>query len=162
MFEDQASMLAAYDGIGVRVGKVQVSSAVRARFDEGDPEATRRALERFREDRYLHQTMTLIHGDEPVFFEDLSEALATDTCAGEWRVHFHVPIFVERLGPLHTTASEIGALLEVVRDRPEIRHFEVETYAWDVLPAEHKGTLAEDIAAELRWLDARMAAGHDA
>ncbi len=46
-----------------------------------------------------------------------------------------------------------------MKHRPEIRHFEVETYAWDVMPAEHKGTLAEDIAAELRWLDSRMAAG---
>ncbi len=154
MFEDQAAMFAAYDSVGVQVGKVQVSSAVRAVFDDAD--ATLRALERFGEDRYLHQTMVRPDGGEPAFHEDLHDAMASSPPSGEWRVHFHVPIFLERLGPLHTTSDEIDACLELVQDRPEIRDFEVETYAWDVLPAEHKGTLAGDIAAELRWLDNRL------
>ena len=161
MFEDQAAMLAAYDSVGVQVGKVQVSSAVRALFDDRNTHhMVRNELERFREQRYLHQTMVRTGDDaEPVFYEDLPDALAAAPAVGEWRVHFHVPIFLERLGPLRTTAREIDTWLELVRDRPEIRHFEVETYAWDVLPAEHKGTLARDIAAELRWLGTRMDAG---
>ena len=160
MFEDQAAMLAAYDSIGVLVGKVQVSSAVRARFDDADVDAVRSELERFREQRYLHQTMVrCADGAEPVFYEDLPLALALAQPAGEWRVHFHVPIFLERIGPLHTTADRIDEWLDLVRDRPEIRHFEVETYAWDVLPASLKGTLARDIAAELRWLGTRLATG---
>lgn len=158
MFEDQAAMLAAYDSIGVQVGKVQVSSALRARFD--DTGAALDELRAFREDRYLHQTMVRsAPGAETVFYEDLPEALASAPAAGEWRVHFHVPIFLKRLGPLRTTAHEIDTWLDLVKHRPEIRHFEVETYAWEVMPAEHKGTLAQDIAAELRWLDSRMAAG---
>ena len=85
--------------------------------------------------------------------------MASATPAGEWRVHFHVPIFLDRLGPLRTTADEIDTWLLLVRDRPEICHFEVETYAWEVMPAEHKRTLADDIAAELRWLDGRLDTG---
>ena len=70
-----------------------------------------------------------------------------------------MPIFLERCGRLRTTIDHIETWLDLVRDRPEIRHFEVETYAWDVLPPELKGgTLALDIAAELRWLDGRLAA----
>ena len=164
MFEDQAGMLAAYDAIGVRVGKVQVSSAVRARFDHVDAGERRLVLEelgRFREQRYLHQTMVRsAPGDEPVFFDDLPDALASAAPRGEWRTHFHVPIFLERCGRLHTTIDEIETCLDLVRDRSEIRHFEVETYAWEVLPSELKGeTLALDIARELRWLGARLAAG---
>ncbi len=159
MFEDQAAMLAAYDAVGVQVGKVQVSSAVRAQFDDADGDVVRAALGRFREERYLHQTMVrTAQSAEPVFYEDLPDALAVATPAGEWRVHFHVPIFLDRLGPLWTTAHEIDTWLLLVRDRPEICHFEVETYAWDVMPAEHKRTLAEDIAAELRWLEDRLGA----
>ena len=154
MFEDQAGMLAAYDSVGVQVGKVQVSSAVRARFDDGEAHTVRSELERFREQRYLHQTMVRTGDDaEPVFYEDLPDALASAPGAGEWRVHFHVPIFLERLGPLETTAHEIDTWIELVRDRPEIRHFEVETYAWDVLPPSLAGVdLAEGIAHELTWL----------
>ncbi len=162
MFEDQAAMLAAYDAVGVQVGKVQVSSAVVARFDgdDADRAAVVTALSGFREDRYLHQTMVRTgQSAEPVFYEDLPDALAAATPAGEWRVHFHVPIFLARLGPLRTTAHEIDTWLRLVKDRPEIRDFEVETYAWDVMPAEHKRTLADDIAAELRWLDERLGTG---
>ncbi len=157
MFEDQAAMFAAYDSVGVQVGKVQVSSAVRAVFDDAD--ATLRALERFSEDRYLHQTMVRPDGGEPAFHEDLHDAMASSPPSGEWRVHFHVPIFLERLGPLRTTAHEIDRWLALVKDRPEFRDFEVETYAWEVMPAEHKRTLADDIAAELRWLDGRLGTG---
>ena len=133
---------------------------MRARFDDADVDAVRSELERFREQRYLHQTMVrCADGAEPVFYEDLPLALALAQPAGEWRVHFHVPIFLERIGPLHTTADRIDEWLDLVRDRPEIRHFEVETYAWDVLPASLKGTLARDIAAELRWLGTRLATG---
>ena len=163
MFEDQAAMLAAYDSVGVLVGKVQVSSGVVARFDEPDAEhaALVGALGGFREDRYLHQTMVRTGTTaEPVFYEDLSDALAVVAApAGEWRVHFHVPIFLERLGPLRTTAHEIDRWLDLVKDRPEFRDFEVETYAWAVMPAEHKRTLADDIAAELRWLGGRLGTG---
>jgi len=160
MFEDQAAMLAAYDSVGVQVGKVQVSSAVVARFDGADPDEVRSALGRFREQRYLHQTMVrTAKTAEPVFYEDLSDALASAEPVGEWRVHFHVPIFLERLGPLRTTAHEIDRWLDLVKDRPEFRDFEVETYAWAVMPAEHKRTLADDIAAELRWLGGRLGTG---
>jgi hypothetical protein len=162
MFEDQAAMLGAYDSVGVQVGKVQVSSAVRAQFDDADGDVVRAALGRFREERYLHQTMVRTEQTaEPVFYEDLPDALASATPAGEWRVHFHIPIFLDRLGPLRTTADEIDKWLMLVRDRPEICHFEVETYAWEVMPAEHKRTLAEDIAAELRWLHGRFGTGTD-
>ncbi len=162
MFEDQAAMLAAYDAVGVQVGKVQVSSAVVARFDDADADhaALVSALGGFREDRYLHQTMIRTGKNaEPVFYEDLADALASATPDGEWRVHFHVPIFLERLGPLRTTAHEIDTCLLLVKDRPEIRDFEVETYAWEVMPAEHKRTLADDIGAELQWLDGRLGTG---
>ena len=164
MFEDQSRMLAAYDSIGVLVGKVQVSSAVSAWFDDMAAAERRGALEelgRFQEQRYLHQTMVRSAPDaEPVFYEDLPEALASAEPIGEWRTHFHVPIFLERCGRLRTTIDHIETWLDLVRDRPEIRHFEVETYAWDVLPPELKGgTLALDIAAELRWLHDRLAAG---
>ena len=170
MFEDQALILARYDKIGLAVGKVQVSSAVRVRFDELDPADRRAAVEQLRqfdEERYLHQTMVKTPqgpegGPALTFFEDLTDALADLTsradAAGQWRIHFHVPIFLERFGLLQTTRDEIERCLELMADRPEVRHFEVETYAWDVLPAHLKGeTLAADIARELRWLQRALA-----
>ena len=60
MFEDQAEVLKKYHAAGLAVGKVQVSSAVRAALDELD-QAERSAalaqLAEFNEPRYLHQTL---------------------------------------------------------------------------------------------------------
>ena len=72
---------------------------------------------------------------------------------GQWRVHFHVPIYVERFGLLSTSRPDIEACLHAVRQCPELSHFEIETYAWTVLPESlRQPSLAEGIAAEIRWL----------
>ena len=36
---------------------------------------------------------------------------------------------------------------------PDLKHFEVETYAWNVLPEEHQvSNLADGIAKEMTWV----------
>jgi hypothetical protein len=160
MFEDQAEVLERYRGAEIGVGKIQVSSALAVCFDglAGTERASARdELAKFAEDRYLHQTV--VRGDDGrhEFYEDLPAALQGHPASGTWRVHFHVPIFAEHLGRLETTQREIGACLACLADDPEIEHLEVETYAWDVLPDEHRAdSLADGIARELRWLRGRV------
>ncbi len=155
MFEEQAQVLRAYREAGIRVGKVQVSSAVTA---DGSHEALA-VLSSFAEQRYLHQTCVRQAADgSPVvqrggatdqlrdaaadaargvvhFYEDLPLALAAMP-AGEWRTHFHVPVFARRLGALGTTQGAIDDCLAEIATWPAAERpcFEVETYAWDVLP----------------------------
>jgi hypothetical protein len=61
-----------------------------------------------------------------------------------------------------TTQPDIGECLAALGE--DTRHFEVETYAWSVLPrALQTADLADGIAQELRWLraaDARVT-GHE-
>jgi hypothetical protein len=111
-------------------------------------------LETFREERYLHQTMVR-RGEETKFYEDLPAALAAerDLPFGEWRVHFHVPIFLSRFGRLQGTQDEIVRCLAAAKETTSCQHFEVETYAWGVLPEEmRRGELADGIAQEMQWL----------
>jgi hypothetical protein len=69
-----------------------------------------------------------------------------------------VPIFVERFGRLETTQSEIGSCLDACRRFSDVQHFEVETYAWSVLPESYRpAKLADGIAAEMRWFWERPA-----
>lgn len=147
MFEDQAEALAAYRAAGIRVGKVQVSSAVEC---DGSERGFRllRALD---EPRWLHQTCVLEGTGEVRFFADL-EAAMDSTAHGVWRTHFHVPVSARALGALGTTQRQITDCFAAIRPEDGISHFEVETYAWSALPMEHRGGgLAESIAAELRW-----------
>ncbi len=156
MFEDQRDIFERYAAINAKIGKVQLSSAVAIDFDalgETDRAAALEELRHFGEERYLHQTMIRSDRGEMTFHEDLPDALAGDAApAGEWRVHFHVPIFCRSLGMLNTTQETLRTCAELLEKHPDIHHLEVETYAWDVLPEAHrKGELAEDIARELAW-----------
>lgn len=157
MFESQRDALAAYERAGIRVGKVQVSSAISLDLEEIDAGERRGALEelgRFDEERYLHQTMVRTRGRGELF-PDLPEALRSrhaEDPSGAWRVHFHVPVHLERIGSLGTTSQEIGAAVRAARELHDCGHFEIETYAWDVLPERHREpSLAEGIARELAW-----------
>src|SRR5262245_27025765 len=100
MFEDQAEVLCKYRDAGIKVGKVQVSAALRMDLDLFEPPSAEprgeaiSQLSQFAEDRYLHQTVVRRRGDD-TFYEDPGLALAAekDEPQGEWRVHFHVPIY---------------------------------------------------------------------
>jgi hypothetical protein len=116
--------------------------------------ARRKALEPFAEGVYLHQVVSKSQaGLQRVL--DLPLALAqapTAPPADEWRIHFHVPIFREALGPFASTQAFLAQLLAIQARAPFTEHLEVETYTWDVLPEEHRGEpVADAVARELRW-----------
>jgi hypothetical protein len=159
MFEPQREAFAAYRAAGVRVGKVQVSSAVRVDFEALDAPARVRALSELRafdERRYLHQTcVRAVQGGPVSFFEDLPLALkaAGDSPRGEWRVHFHVPLHIACFGSIGTTQPEVVDALREAVGSAGVQHLEAETYAWGVLPEPMRSpTLSEGIADELVWL----------
>jgi hypothetical protein len=167
MFEPQSEVLRQLRAAEIQVGKVQISSAVEARWSAEDIAgrgAVLAALRQFHEPRYLHQTTAktggLLSGNLE-FWDDLGTALESLETFREAiaRVHFHVPIFAESLGPLGTTQSEIvdflSAFLALPAEQPAA-HFEVETYAWSVLPQSHRHEgLVAGIAREIQWLQER-------
>lgn len=165
MFESQAAAIARLAEEGIGIGKVQVSAAIEADFaSRSAPHRNRLllALRSFNERRYLHQTNVLRANGEQTFYDDLHEALDRESTRvdSKWHVHFHVPIFLEELGPLRSTSAEIRPCLEgLSRGSSALhlvpRHFEIETYAWNVLPENFVAShLSEGIAAELDWFDA--------
>lgn len=151
MFEPQEDAFASYAKHGVRVGKVQISSALAC---NGAPKELAE-LAQFAEGRYLHQTSVLVGSGTPRFYEDLDAAL-DENLDGIWRTHFHVPVFLDEIGRLSTTQREIpNALTATCKVDPPI--FEVETYAWGVLPPHlRERDLAGGIAKELLWARAEL------
>ena len=159
MFEEQAKAISQLSAAEIRIGKVQISSAVAVDFDAGtDEEKSSKLaqLKSFAEPRYLHQTSVRI-GEETSFFEDLPLALeaAGETPQGNWRVHFHVPIYSETLGTIGTTQADIRRCVKALEATGKrMPHFEIETYAWNVLPQRLKEpSLANGIAKEIAWFD---------
>ncbi len=166
MFEDQSVELKQLMHDEIAIGKVQVSSAIQVDWDSMSGTERVEAFEQLRgfaEDRYLHQTnCRKLRAATCDLIEDLPIALSSVSSpadlAGEWRIHFHVPIFLPRLGLIHSTQNEITKLLQILAGpaskRPSFTgHYEVETYAWGVLPENmREGNLNEGIAREVNWL----------
>lgn len=155
-FEDPRASIAALRGAGIEIAKVQLSAALRIRDVDG---ATAARLRPFDEPVYLHQVVARRAGGLHRYL-DLPEALADiDAARGEeWRVHFHVPIFLEELEAFSTTQDFLREILALHRAEPITEHLEVETYTWDVLPPSQRDVpVSTAIARELDWVRERLA-----
>ena len=74
-------------------------------------------------------------------------------------MHFHVPVFLDDLGAFATTRYAIEEQLAFHREHRVSRHLEIETYTWDVLPAELKhGDIVEYVSRELEWVRDQLTA----
>jgi len=140
---------------GVRIGKVQLSSALSVRAP-GESSERREALARYAEPRYLHQAFARRRDGRIERWLDLPELVARPASElvelDEVRVHFHVPIDRERLAPLDTTRPFlIDAVKAASRARPAV--LEVETYTFPVLPdgPSRDDALVAALADELRF-----------
>lgn len=155
-FEEPAAAVGRLAAAGLPVVKLQASCALQV--DRPGEEEYRRALARFVEPRFLHQTRGA--GALPGT-DDLGPALggALPTTR-PWRVHFHVPVHADPAPPLRSTREVLRDALDVLLGGPRALtpHVEVETYTWNVLPDPPAGAdaLVEGIAAELAWVRDRL------
>lgn len=154
-YEDAAAALERVRRAGVRVGRVQLSSALKVVFprDETQCASLRERLRRFADSTYLHQVIerrdgTLRH------YPDLGVALdrGESPAGAEWRIHFHVPLFTAEYDGLGSTQDYVRQVLDIARQTQFAHHFEIETYTWDVLPAGLKIDLLDSIGREYDWV----------
>ena len=137
----------------IPVGKIQISSALRVdlRTQEADKIAE---LQKYQEPVYLHQVKALRKDGSYQEFKDLDEAFAAyqPSTYDEWRVHFHVPLFLETYGLLGSTQKEIRETLAIQKASPFTNHLEIETYTWGVLPSAYQVPMAESISREIKTI----------
>ena len=152
-FEDVAASIAALDAAGVRINKVHISCALELQRPAENPDA-RAALRRYVEQRYLHQTLARTRAGEVVCETDLNQQFIDHPgpeflSADSWRIHFHVPVDAQRMGPLGTTHADLKKALAAVKRLDYAPHLEVETYTWEVLPGARGTDLVEGLTREL-------------
>lgn len=150
-YEDPAKSIDALRHAGIDVAKLQLSAALRIPEVTSDLATT---LAPFDEPVYLHQVIER-RGEELVRYLDVPEALdRLDQSIGhEWRVHFHVPIFLDNLQHFSTTQDFLKDILALHRESAISNHLEVETYTWDVLPERYRGVeVSMAIAREINWV----------
>jgi hypothetical protein len=154
-YEPQKRVLAQLKGKGIRIGKFQLSAALKAQMGRhADRAAIKEAFSGYNEPVYLHQVVARKEDGSLLRYPDLPEALADyeHPAVTEWRAHFHVPVFSPEFGVLESTHENIREVLEMQKADPLTQHLEVETYTWEVLPPSLKLPLQESIIRELQWV----------
>ncbi|HEY0056986.1 MAG TPA: metabolite traffic protein EboE [Pedobacter sp.] len=154
-YESHQEVLTQLKSKGILVGKIQISAALKALVNSfADRNQLKEAFTGYNESTYLHQVVARKNNGSFIRYPDLPEALndAENASVEEWRAHFHVPLFLEDLGILKTTQSDITELLNIHKQHPFTNHLEVETYTWEVLPDALKLPIHESIIRELDWV----------
>ena len=156
-FEDISASLASLVAAGIPIFKLQEAAALRV------PVVTQElvdALTPFADTVYPTQTIEKRDGRLTRYLnlEDAFAAWQKDPGPREWRTHFHVPVFLDDLGLFKTTRFAIEEALRFHKAQPLSAQLEIETYTWDVLPAELKtGDITDYVVRELEWVKNQLA-----
>jgi hypothetical protein len=158
-YENPAESLARFRRHGVKISKLHLSSALRL---HPTPEALAK-LAAFADDTYLHQVVSRSADGSLARHKDLDMALAgAKSTAEEWRVHFHIPLHSPPSGWFDNTTDHLLGVLDVLQADPHLcSQLEMETYTWEVMPAELKTrSVVEQLTSEYAWcLNALRARG---
>ncbi len=156
MYEDPAEILQLLAKEDIGIGKVQITSGLKVRFPK---ERQLRAglspcLERFAESEYLHQVIGRRAGGSAGRFPDLCLALPhLEGCRDdEWRIHYHMPLFVGRYRMMESTQAETLEVLRLLSEKGFTEHLEIETYTWEQLPGDIKIDLFDSLLKEYHWV----------
>jgi len=155
-YENHREAITKFEKAGIRIGKIQISSALKAQF-KGDKAKDKIIFDEFRrlnDPTYLHQVIERDMDNCIHQYRDLPVAMSASDLSKvkEWRMHFHVPLFVKTYGKLTSTQKDVLEVLEILKEKRITDHLEVETYTWEVLPESLKEDLKASIARELKWV----------
>lgn len=155
-YEQPREVFSQLEAAGIRVGKIQISAALKSILPQANEERTLigELYKPFEESTYLHQVVARKSDGSLNHYNDLPAALQDiqNPVLQEWRTHFHVPVFESSYGSLQSTQEDIRKVLEILRHEAVSNHLEVETYTWEVLPQESRLPLTESIVRELQWV----------
>tara|TARA_R110002020_G_scaffold62910_1_gene167809 strand:+ start:1853 stop:3058 length:1206 start_codon:yes stop_codon:yes gene_type:complete len=154
-YEEPENTLKMFASEGIKVGKIQVSSALKILSNGGDNKKIWESLSKFNESTYLHQVTELVDGKVKTY-NDLPVVLENKKDFSELRAHFHVPIFLEEFDGLYSTQDQILNVVNYLQNENISEHLEIETYTWDVLPENLKTDLSSSIIREIDWLKNKL------
>ncbi len=154
-YEDFASVLDLFQTNGIKVGKVQITSGLKVWLPEAKEQRQilGRQLELFSQSPYLHQVIAQRDGGTFGHYQDLAEILPqlSTVADRQWRIHFHMPLYVEGYEGLTSTQEETRMILRLLKERSFCRHLELETYTWEVLPPAMQLDILDCLEKEYRW-----------
>jgi hypothetical protein len=155
VYEDPKTAFQQLQSAGIQIGKIQISAALKIQVPEQAdllPQLYQQLFP-FAESTYLHQVVEQDAQGQLHHYPDLVKLLEQEprSLGCEWRIHFHVPIFVSDYSLFRSTQLDIIATFQALQQYSLCSHLEVETYTWDVLPVDLKTDLLSAIQREYQW-----------
>lgn len=152
-FENLAESINLLSAQGIRLSKIQVSSALRVI----PAMENRERLKDFCDPVYLHQVKVRGRDKKILSFGDLPDAIEkwdwSDKTEQEWRIHFHAPLYLTGLGGIGSTAEDLTPEFFSAALSGRCSHFEIETYTFHVLPEPlRKEGIIQSISREYSWV----------
>jgi hypothetical protein len=161
-YEDPRTVFDKFKLAGIQVGKIQISAALQVKIPTQlkQRRLIKEKLLPFAESTYLHQVIARESHGKLYRYRDLEQALPDleNTKASEWRIHFHVPIFIKNYQLFQSTQDDITTVLELLQHNRACDHLEIETYTWEVLPKEMKLDLPSSLQREYEWVLSKIVA----
>ena len=156
-FEEPEAAVRRLGELGIKTGKIQVSSALKVDLKTRAEEKLA-VLKRFDEPVYLHQVVAKRLDGTFESFRDLGEAFEAyeNYKFEEWRIHYHVPLFADEYSELQSTQGEIIKTFQVLKDTNFTDQLEIETYTWGVLPPALQVPLNDSIIREIAWVKRQL------
>jgi sugar phosphate isomerase/epimerase len=155
-YENPISVLRQFEKAGIKIGKIQISAALQVNLPKDIQQRylVQDKLQNFAESTYLHQVIAREGQETFHHYSDLETALPSfvNSTADEWRIHFHVPIFIRDYELLQSTQDDIIRVLELLKIHNFCSHLEIETYTWEVLPSAMKLDIIASIQREYEWV----------
>lgn len=160
-YENLHTLLANFTQAGIKIGKLQLSAALKLTPPQTAPQRATLAqsLLPFAESTYLHQVIERCGDGSLRHYRDLNDGLRSLTqpetgaaCACEWRTHFHVPIYMDRVDDIASTQDDTQAALALLYREAFTHHVEIDTYTWAVLPQPLKQNVLDSLEREYRWV----------
>lgn len=152
-YENPQDVLDRYAAVGIKVGKVHLSTGLWVALPE-DEVGRKRVTNEAEAIGGIRQVAQRNRDGSVTAYPDLPEAIANvrDPEAAEWRMHVHVPIFLERYDSLKTTQETLLDTLAQIRSRGDARYLEIETHVRKVMQDGDELPIEKLMTRELQWV----------
>ncbi len=161
-FENPDEVIAEISRTEIFLAKIQISNSLV--IDDVNSCSVKKLVD-FEDGVYLHQVVES-RGGELTHFSDVDAAIQhyqareiTEKYLSEleWRIHFHVPIFLNSLADYSSSQVFIEKILSNQMTLKLTQHFEIETYTWNVIPDKYKKMdTVQSIVCEMNWAKGRL------
>lgn len=157
VWDDAAASLDAFAGLGIRIGRLQASSALEVNVptDSESQKVLSEHLTQFVSPSLLQQVVARQDDEIVRRFDDLPDAIEVVGNSGgqTWRIHTHAPLLADRFGGFSSTRQDTAEWLQEISARGiDVGMIELRSANWDVVPHDDRGPLETMIMQEAEWV----------